>query len=80
MKQVSVACHWEFKSVGGDPLMNNLIDKNNASIRIWDALKRGAEEAKASQRAKRLAQHQHWMRVMMEGQATPNLAYQKPKT
>ncbi len=47
--------------------------------KLETVLERGAEEAKSSRRAKRLAQHQHWMRVMMEGQATPDLTYQKPK-
>jgi hypothetical protein len=42
-------------------------------------LERGAQEPQSSRRQKRLAQHQHWMRVMMEGQATPDLTYQKPK-
>ena len=28
-------------------------------------------------REKRRQQHQHWMKVMMEGQATPDLSYQK---
>lgn len=46
---------------------------------IQTILERGAQEAQSSRRAKRLAQHQHWMRVMMEGQATPDLIYQKPK-
>lgn len=30
-------------------------------------------------REKRLQQHQHWMKVMMDGQATPDHRYQKPK-
>ncbi len=42
-------------------------------------LDRGSPEPQTSRRQKRMAQHQHWMRVMMEGQATPDLTYQKPK-
>jgi len=59
--------------------MNDLIDRNSAFRHTLATLQRGAEEAKASRRAKRLAQHQHWMRVMMEGQATPDWVYQKQK-
>lgn len=59
--------------------MADTIDKNIKSKHISTILERGAQEAQESRRAKRLAQHQHWMRVMMEGQATPDLSYQKPK-
>lgn len=45
--------------------------------KIQAALKREADEARKLRRAKRLEQHKHWMRVMMEGQATPDLRYQK---
>ncbi|WP_353411763.1 hypothetical protein [Arenicella sp. 4NH20-0111] len=55
------------------------MNKSSKQRSIQTVLERGAEEAKCSRRAKRLAQHQHWMRVMMEGQATPDLTYQKPK-
>ena len=53
--------------------------KSSKSRDLQSVLERGAQEAQTSRRAKRLAQHQHWMRVMMEGQATPDLVYQKPK-
>jgi len=59
--------------------MGDSIAKSEKSRNIVAILERGAQEAETSRRAKRLAQHQHWMRVMMEGQATPDLAYQKPK-
>jgi len=47
--------------------------------RLSAILEQSVNEAQDSRRAKRLAQHQHWMRVMMEGQATPDLRFQKPK-
>lgn len=59
--------------------MADTIGKNKKSKNVSTVLGRGTEEAQESRRAKRLAQHQHWMRVMMEGQATPDLTYQKPK-
>ncbi len=59
--------------------MSDTMSKVNKEKHLQTILERGAEEAKSSRRAKRLAQHQHWMRVMMEGQATPDLTYQKPK-
>ncbi len=59
--------------------MTDAINKSSKNKNLQTVLERGAEEAKTSRRAKRLAQHQHWMRVMMEGQATPDLTYQKPK-
>lgn len=59
--------------------MTDTMSKSSKQKNIQEVLERGAEEAKNSRRAKRLAQHQHWMRVMMEGQATPDLTYQKPK-
>ena len=63
-------------SLGHNMAGNN---KSNRSKDIQSILERGAQEAQSSRRAKRMAQHQHWMRVMMEGQATPDLTYQKPK-
>ena len=42
-------------------------------------LERNVQDQSSVRKAKRLAQHQHWMRVMMDGQATPDLSYQKPK-
>lgn len=59
--------------------MADTIGIRTKSKNISSILERGAEQAQQSRRAKRLAQHQHWMRVMMEGQATPDLTYQKPK-
>ncbi len=59
--------------------MTDIMSKGSKQKNLQEVLERGAEEAKSSRRAKRLAQHQHWMRVMMEGQATPDLTYQKPK-
>jgi len=59
--------------------MADSIDKGNKTKNVSTILDRGAREQQSSQREKRLAQHQHWMRVMMEGQATPDLKYQKPK-
>ncbi|MCH2191107.1 MAG: hypothetical protein MK188_09310 [Gammaproteobacteria bacterium] len=59
--------------------MSDTMSKNSKEKNLQTILERGAEEAKSSRKAKRLAQHQHWMRVMMEGQATPDLTYQKPK-
>jgi len=54
-------------------------NKSNSEKNVSTVLERGANETQTSRREKRLAQHQHWMRVMMEGQATPDLRYQKPK-
>lgn len=59
--------------------MADSMSKSSKHNNLQTILERGVEEAKTSRRAKRLAQHQHWMRVMMEGQATPDLTYQKPK-
>ncbi len=59
--------------------MTDMISKSGKQKNLQTVLENGAEELKSSRRAKRLAQHQHWMRVMMEGQATPDLTYQKPK-
>ncbi len=59
--------------------MPNTMSKGSKQKSLQTILERGAEEARTSRREKRLAQHQHWMRVMMEGQATPDLTYQKPK-
>lgn len=60
--------------------MVDTIGKNRSkSNNVNTILERGAESEMSSRRQKRLAQHQHWMRVMMEGQATPDLQYQKPK-
>jgi len=59
--------------------MAHSIDKGSKAKSISTVLERGAQEEQSSRRAKRLAQHQHWMKVMMEGQATPDLQYQKPK-
>ena len=53
--------------------------KGDKSKNINTIQERGVNDAQTSRQAKRLAQHQHWMRVMMEGQATPDLTYQKPK-
>lgn len=43
------------------------------------SLERDAQEHRRARRKKRIAQHQHWMRVMMEGQSTPDLTYQQAK-
>jgi len=43
-------------------------------------LKKEAAQERDSRREKRQAQHKQWMRVMMEGQSTPDLAYQKTET
>jgi len=59
--------------------MADAIDKASKSKNISTIQERGATDIENSRREKRLAQHQHWMRVMMEGQATPDLTYQKPK-
>jgi len=54
-------------------------NKSNSEKNVSTVLERGANEMQISRREKRLAQHQHWMRVMMEGQATPDIRYQRPK-
>lgn len=59
--------------------MPNTMNKSSKQKNLQTVLEQGAEEVRTSRREKRLAQHQHWMRVMMEGQATPDLTYQKPK-
>lgn len=59
--------------------MPDTMNKSSKQKNLQTILEQGAEEARTSRREKRLAQHQHWMRVMMEGQATPDLTYQKPK-
>jgi len=55
--------------------MTDTMNKSSKQKNLQTILERGAQEAKSSRQAKRLAQHQHWMRVMMEGQATPDLTY-----
>ncbi len=59
--------------------MVDTIGKGNKSRNVTTIQERGVDDAQSLRRQKRLAQHQHWMRVMMEGQATPDLKYQKPK-
>lgn len=59
--------------------MSNRTIKGSNANKVNTVLERSVNEAQSSRRAKRLAQHQHWMKVMMEGQATPDLKYQKPK-
>jgi len=56
-----------------------ITSKRKTAEDIQALLQRGAQEAESSRLAKRQAQHQQWMRVMMEGQSTPDLAYFKPK-
>ena len=42
-------------------------------------LERGADQEQNLRLKKRQAQHKHWMRVMMEGQSTPDLTHRKSK-
>jgi len=46
---------------------------------IMALLKKGVAEQEQCRQAKREAQHNQWMRVMQEGQSTPDLSYQKVK-
>ena len=59
--------------------MSDPVGKHRKPENLSLILECGVQNDQSSRRAKRLAQHQHWMRVMMEGQATPDLRYQKPK-
>jgi len=59
--------------------MADAIGKGKKSKTLNTILEQSIIDAQCSRRSKRIAQHQHWMRVMMEGQATPDLRYQRPK-
>lgn len=59
--------------------MSEAIGKMSKEKQVQATLERGVQQEKSERKAKRLAQHQHWMRVMMEGQSTPDLSYQNPK-
>ena len=59
--------------------MPDLVGKFRKPEDLSLILERDARSDQDVRRAKRLAQHQHWMRVMQEGQATPDITYQKPK-
>jgi len=54
--------------------------KSCSKINLDKLLKKGAAKEKQCRKAKREAQHAHWMRVMKEGQSTPDLSYQKTDT
>jgi len=58
--------------------MSDAISKSSKE-KQQTALEHGVRDENSARKAKRLAQHQHWMRVMMDGQATPDLSYQKSK-
>lgn len=57
-------------NIGSDKQAKKQLETNSSSR---------ADELELCRQQKRLQQHQHWMRVMMEGQATPDLRYQKHK-
>lgn len=57
---------------------NDTTSRNRGSKKNLEAiLKKEAIDERESRRAKRHAQHEHWMRVMKDGQSTPDLSYQK---
>lgn len=60
--------------------MNNDSVRKEKKNNLDALLKKGAAEEKQCRQAKRDAQHAHWMRVMKEGQSTPDLSYQKHNT
>jgi len=51
--------------------------KKRSKVNLDKLLKKGAVAEEQCRQAKREAQHEHWMRVMKEGQSTPDLSYQK---
>lgn len=59
-------------------MTESLTGKSQTNTLKSDSVDDSADE-KAVRHEKRLAQHEHWMRVMMEGQSTPDLRYQRPK-
>jgi len=54
-----------------------IVITRNGKCDLKTLLKEEAAQERDSRRKKRLAQHKQWMRVMMEGQSTPDLSYQK---
>ena len=57
---------------------NRVVNSKGGSQSALDAmLQKGAEEERSCRIAKREAQHDQWMKVMKEGQSTPDLSYQK---
>ena len=51
--------------------------KPNCKSALDLMLQKGAEEERNCRIAKRQAQHNAWMKVMKEGQSTPDMSYQK---
>ena len=68
-------------TVGRFIMGNDRTSGRNRGIKTnLDALlKKGVAEQEQCRQAKRQAQHNQWMRVMQEGQSTPDLSYQKIK-
>lgn len=58
-----------------DDRTNSKIAKGKSDLDVL--LKKGIAEQEQCRQAKRDAQHDHWMRIMKEGQSTPDLSYQK---
>ena len=61
-------------------MVMTIVITRNGKLNLEALLKREAAEERDCRREKRLAQHNQWMRVMMEGQSTPDLSYQKTDT
>lgn len=61
-------------------MVMTIVITQNSKCDLNALLKKEAAQERDSRRKKRLAQHKQWMRVMMEGQSTPDLAYQKTDT
>lgn len=60
---------------------NRVVRRNKSSgDSNLDTLLQKGENQQQRRQAKRDAQHAHWMRVMSEGQSTPDLSYQKSDT
>jgi len=57
--------------------MNDDKVRKVSKINLDKLLEKDAAQEKQCRQAKREAQHAHWMRVMREGQSTPDLSYQK---
>lgn len=59
--------------------MTNDMAKNCKNSNLTSLLEREADQERVLRRNKRLAQHKQWMRVMMEGQSTPNVTLKTSK-
>jgi len=54
-----------------------IVITRNGKCDLQTLLKKEADQERSTRKEKRRAQHRQWMRVMMEGQSTPDLSHQK---